>query len=181
MLPEAFVFIQLAHLQRQQRMLRPMAGTVMEGTGSNSSVPQRFCQATKALTPSPWTAGMHGPDPGCVKKHGQDPERNSHVEVEPRCGQAATAQLTFDGPVQALAGRAVGTMGRRLGHQAMPNGTAGSIPLRSTAPYLRPLLRRQHKNLQYVNNLGCQPESGRQQSLPVDLAVFFGPEPDQRA
>jgi hypothetical protein len=30
MLPEAFVFIQLAHLQRQQRMLRPMAGTVME-------------------------------------------------------------------------------------------------------------------------------------------------------
>jgi hypothetical protein len=31
MLPEAFVFIQLAHLQRQQRMLRPMAGTIMEG------------------------------------------------------------------------------------------------------------------------------------------------------
>jgi hypothetical protein len=31
MLPEAFVFIQLAHLQCQQRMLRPLAGTVMEG------------------------------------------------------------------------------------------------------------------------------------------------------
>jgi hypothetical protein len=31
MLPEAFVFIQLAHLQRKQRMLRPMVGTVMEG------------------------------------------------------------------------------------------------------------------------------------------------------
>jgi hypothetical protein len=31
MLPEAFVFIQLAHLQRQQRMLRPMAGAVMAG------------------------------------------------------------------------------------------------------------------------------------------------------
>jgi hypothetical protein len=30
MLPEAFVCIQLAHLQRQQRMLRPMADTVME-------------------------------------------------------------------------------------------------------------------------------------------------------
>jgi hypothetical protein len=31
MLPEAFAFIQLADLQRQQRMLRPMADTVMEG------------------------------------------------------------------------------------------------------------------------------------------------------
>jgi hypothetical protein len=31
MLPEAFVFIQLAHLQRQRRTLRPMAGTVMGG------------------------------------------------------------------------------------------------------------------------------------------------------